>query len=229
MARRMGFRPDIERVPLFGLGCAGGVAGLSLAAKLARAQPGSTVLLVAIELCSLAFRLDLATKVNIVASALFADGAAACILRTGRAGIAEIEMSGQHQWPDTLDIMGWSVDPEGLGVILQRDLPSFTERNAAPALNAILSRAGLRREDIGRFAFHPGGKKVLQALERAIPLQQGELDHERDVLADYGNMSAPTALFVLQRVMAAGPPRRTLLSALGPGFSLNCVSLTAAA
>src|SRR5271155_1624626 len=129
VAARMGFRPDIERVPVFGLGCAGGVSGLSIAARLAQGRPGSVVLLVAIELCSLAFRLDKLTKANIVATALFGDGAAACVLQAGRGGIAAVEMSGQHIWPDTLEVMGWAIDPQGFGVIFDRDIPPFAEAN----------------------------------------------------------------------------------------------------
>ena len=133
------------------------------------------MLLVAIELCSLAFRLDKLTKANIVATALFGDGAAACVLQSGEAGIAAVEMSGQHSWPDTLEIMGWSIDPQGFGVIFDRDIPPFAEANMAPAVAGILDRAGLGLGDIDRFAFHPGGTKVVNALEQALSLGQGSL------------------------------------------------------
>jgi alkylresorcinol/alkylpyrone synthase len=186
-------------------------------------------LLVVVELCSLAFRPDTLTKANIVATALFGDGAAACVLRSGEPGIAEVEMSGQHLWPDTLDIMGWSVDPQGLGVIFDRAIPPFAETHMAPAIAGILDRAGLTTNDIDRFTFHPGGTKVLSALERAFALGQGTLDHERAILAAYGNMSAPTALFVLERVLQAEASSRVLLTAMGPGFTATCVSLRCAA
>lgn len=228
-AGRLGFRADIERVPVFGLGCAGGVSGLSIASRLAQARPGSVVLVVAVELCTLAFRLDELTKANIVATALFGDGAGACVLRSGGAGIAEVEMSGQHIWPDTLDIMGWSVDPQGFGVIFDRAIPPFAEERMAPAIAGILGRAGLGLADIDRFACHPGGTKVVDALERALGLGQGSLDIERAILAEYGNMSAPTAFFVLQRLIKAGLPSRTLLTAMGPGFTASCLSLKRAA
>ena len=186
------------------------------------------MLLVAVEICTLAFRLDELTKANIVATALFGDGAAACVLRAGEAGIAAVEMSGQHTWPDTLDIMGWTIDPQGFGVIFDRAIPPFAEEHIAPAIAGILAaRTGLA--DIDRFACHPGGAKVIAALERALSLEQGALDHERAVLADYGNMSAPTALFVLERLIRAGLPSRTLLTAMGPGFTASCVSLKRAA
>ncbi len=228
-AGRLGFRADIERVPVFGLGCAGGVCGFSLASRLAQSRPGSVVLMVAVELCTLAFRLDELTKSNIVATALFGDGAGACVLRSGGSGIADVEMSGEHTWPDTLDIMGWSVDPQGFGVIFDRAIPPFAEERMAPAVAGILQRGGLALADIDRFTFHPGGAKVVIALERAFSLQQGTLDIERAILAEYGNMSAPTALFVLERLIKAGLPQRTLLTAMGPGFTASCVALQRAA
>ena len=229
VAGRMGFRADVERVPVFGLGCAGGVNGLAIAARLAQAKPGSTVLLVAVEICSTAFRLDYLTKANMVASALFADGAAACVLRAGDPGLALVEGAGQHTWPDTLDIMGWNVDGRGLGVIFDRDIPPFAQQNVGPAVDGILERIGIARESVDRFACHPGGAKVITALESALHLGQGTLDHERAVLSNFGNMSAPTVLFVLDRLIAAGLPPRTVVTALGPGFSCGALSLARAA
>jgi alkylresorcinol/alkylpyrone synthase len=225
----MGFRADVERVPVFGLGCAGGVSGLSIASRLACSRPGSIVLLVAVEVCTLAFRLDELTKANMVATALFGDGAAACVLKAYDGGGAAVEMSGQHTWPDTLDIMGWRIDPQGFGVIFDRAIPPFAQAHIAPAVAGILARGGLALEDVDRFACHPGGSKVIAALERALSLEQGSLDHERAVLADYGNMSSPTVLFVLDRILRAGLPSRTLLTAMGPGFTSSCVSLKRAA
>ena len=132
---------------------------------------------------TLAFRLDELTKANIVATALFGDGAAACVLRAQDGGDgAAIEMSGQHTWPDTLDIMGWKIDPQGFGVIFDRDIPPFAQQHIAPAIGGILGRAGLAFEDVDRFACHPGGSKVITALELALSLEQGSLDHERAVL-----------------------------------------------
>jgi alkylresorcinol/alkylpyrone synthase len=160
---------------------------------------------------------------------LFGDGAAACVLRAGAPGIASIEMSGQHLWPATIDVMGWSVDPQGFGVIFDRAIPPFAEAHMRPAVVGILERADLQLGDFERLVFHPGGTKVVAALERAFSLQQGALDHERAVLADFGNMSAPTALFVLDRVVRSQLAPRTLLTAMGPGFSASCVSLKAAA
>jgi alkylresorcinol/alkylpyrone synthase len=229
IAGKMGFRGDVSRVPVFGLGCAGGVSGLSIAARLAQSRPGTNVLLVALELCTLAVRHDELTKANIVAASLFGDGAAAIVLRAGDGGATQIEASGEKLWPNTLDIMGWSVDPEGFGVIFQRTIPDFVRDHMGLAVTEITSRMKLSLGDIDRFICHPGGTKVIAALERALVLDQGTLDHERDIIADYGNMSAPTVLFVLERMRAQGLPPRSLLTALGPGFTASCVALRHAA
>jgi alkylresorcinol/alkylpyrone synthase len=187
------------------------------------------VLLVAVELCSLALRLDELTKANIVAISLFGDGAAAIVLRAGDGGEMLIESTGEHLWPDTLGIMGWSVDPEGFGVIFRRTIPNFVTAHLHSAATKILAGMQLSMADIDRFICHPGGARVVDALETALALDQGTLDSERQVLADYGNMSAPTVLFVLELALAKGLPARSLLTALGPGFTASCVALRHAA
>ena len=141
VAGRMGFRADVERVPVFGLGCAGGVYGLAIASRLACSRPGSIVLRSRSKFARLAFRLDELTKANIVATALFGDGAAACILRAADAGPASVEMSGQHIWPDTLDIMGWNIDDQGLRRHLRPRHPAlYPSSMSAPAIAGILAR-----------------------------------------------------------------------------------------
>jgi alkylresorcinol/alkylpyrone synthase len=225
----MGFRADLQRVPVFGLGCAGGVSGFAIASRLAQARPGANVLLVVIELCTLAFRLDKLSKANIVATALFGDGAAACILRAGELGVAAVEACGEHTWPDTLDVMGWDVDSEGFEVIFAHAIPSFAEEHLGPAVAGILARNGLRMDEVDRFICHPGGTKVVAAMERAFSIASGALDLERAVLREYGNMSSATVLFVLDAALKAGLPPRAVMTAMGPGFSASCVSLKAAA
>jgi alkylresorcinol/alkylpyrone synthase len=229
VAGKLGLRTDVSRVPIFGLGCAGGVSGLSIASRLAQARPGTNVLLVALELCTLAVRHDELTKANVVAASLFGDGAAAVVLRAGDGGATRIEAAGEKLWPDTLDVMGWSVDPEGFGVVFQRTIPDFVRSNMGAAVAEILSRMEISSDEINRYVCHPGGTKVIIALERALSLHQGTLDHEREVIADYGNMSAPTVLFVLERLRAQGLPKRSLLTSLGPGFTASCVALRHAA
>ncbi len=222
----MGFEPNTRRVPVFGLGCAGGVSGLSIASRLAAAEPGSNVLLVVIELCTLAFRDDEVTKSNIIASALFGDGAAAAVFSSReRDAICQIEASGEHTWPDTLDIMGWKVDDIGLGAIFDRSIPQLVRQRLGSAADRFLSDNDLGRNDLDNFIFHPGGTKVLEALEETFELGQGALQSERKVLAANGNMSAPTVLFVLDDHIEQGLSGRSLVSALGPGFSSSFATL----
>lgn len=221
----MGFRDETRRVPVFGLGCAGGATGLSLAARLAKADPGSRVLLVIIELCSLAFRPDEMSKSNIIATALFGDGAAACVVSTEGDGLGCFEHAGEHTWPDTTDVMGWRLDDRGFSAIFSRSIPDLVSKDLRPAANGFLARMGLRLSDIDSFCFHPGGAKVVTALEEAFELQTGRLVNERQVLRDYGNMSAPTVLFVLERELQAPTPGRRFLSSLGPGFTASFVTM----
>ena len=215
----IGLRTDVRRVPLFGMGCAGGVNGLATAARFAVGEPGSRWLYVTIETCSIAIRLDSDDPAAIVATAIFGDGAAAAVVGTGEAGIATIAGAGEKMWPDTLNIMGWRVEDPGLAVVFDRAIPPFIEAELAYAVDGMLTALGMERSDIDRFCCHPGGVKVIDAIESALELPIGTLDLERDVLNDYGNMCAPTVLFVLDRLIARGLPERTMLTAFGPGFT----------
>jgi alkylresorcinol/alkylpyrone synthase len=214
----MGFRDDVMRVPVFGLGCAGGVTGLAIAADLAKAKPGRKVLICVIELCTLAFRPDEITKSNIIATALFGDGAAAAVISTEIDGPI-IEHAGQHTWNKTIDVMGWRVDDEGFGAIFAKSIPDLVNADLRPAADAFLARNKLNLGDIDSFTFHPGGAKVIQALESAFELEQGALQNERKILAGFGNMSAPTVLFVLKEALAEKTKGRRFIGSLGPGFT----------
>ncbi|MGO8916366.1 MAG: type III polyketide synthase [Stellaceae bacterium] len=215
---RLGLRRDVRRLPIFGLGCAGGVIGLARAADLARAAPGTRVLLLVVELCALSFRKNDVSKSNVVATALFGDGAAAAILSCDDAGPA-LGAAGEYTWPQSLGIMGWDVAEDGLKAVFSRDIPGLVRRHMRDVSSEFLSRHRLALGDIDHFVCHPGGAKVLSALEEAFRLGEGTLVDGRSVLRDYGNMSAATVLFVLERTLAAGRRGRLLLTSLGPGFT----------
>ena len=212
------FRRNVQRLPIFGLGCAGGVLGLARAAACARASPGSRVLFLVVELCTLTFRGRDRSAKNLVATALFRDGAAAALLTEDGPGPA-ISAWGEYTWPDSLDIMGWDVADDGLGVVFSRNIPGIVRTHMRRATEQFLASNALGLRDIDSFVCHPGGAKVLDALEEAFGLPIGALEQSRAVLRDYGNMSAATVLFVLDRVLGERPARRHLLSSLGPGFS----------
>ncbi|HYI42543.1 MAG TPA: type III polyketide synthase [Sphingomicrobium sp.] len=217
---RLGLRSDVSRVPIFGLGCGGGVSGLATTARLAASNPRSNWLFVTVETCSISIRLDSEDPAAVVATALFGDGAAAAVVRCGdERGIARIVASGEKLWPETQRIMGWDIEDPGLAVVFDRAIPPFIANELAEAVDSILAGADLGRGDIDRYCCHPGGVKVLDAIEAALELQPGELDLERDVLREFGNMSAPTVLFVLERLIERGLPERTMMTAFGPGFT----------
>lgn len=216
---RMGFRENIRRVPVFGLGCAGGVNGLSIAARHAAADPGSNWLFVTVETCSISIRLDSADPAAVVATALFGDGAAAAVVTSGKHSLARIVDSAERLWPDTLRIMGWDVEDPGLAVVFDRAIPPFIESELAATIDGMCAGFGMERDDVSRFCCHPGGVKVIDAIETALELNQGELNLEREVLRDHGNMSAPTVLFVLERLLENPLPERVMMTAFGPGFT----------
>lgn len=225
----MDFRPDVVRLPIFGLGCAGGVLGLARAADLARARPGSRVLFLVVELCGLTFRTHDTSNANVVATALFGDGGAAAILSSPAADAANagnaaatlgnIGASGETTWPGTLDVMGWTVEDDGLGVLFSRDIPNIVRQRMRSAADAFLAGQGIGYDAFAGYLCHPGGSKVISALEGAFELPFGTMDHARAVLRDYGNMSAATVLFVLAAAIADGCHGRHLVTALGPGFT----------
>jgi len=223
LIERMSLRSTVQRLPIFGLGCAGGAIGLARAATQAASEPGKTVLFLVVELCALSFRRDDWSKSNIVATALFGDGAAAALLSTDGEGPA-IVASGEHTWPGSLDVMGWEVADEGLKAIFSRDIPNLVTAQLRDVASEFLVRHGLGIDDIECFVCHPGGAKVITALEHAFGLPEGALVEARAVLRDYGNMSAATVIFVLERILAkaqatAQPWERALMTALGPGFT----------
>jgi alkylresorcinol/alkylpyrone synthase len=229
---RMDLRRDVERLPVFGLGCAGGVIGLARAGQMAISRPGAHVLFLVVELCGLTFRRDDRSKSNVIATALFGDGAAAAVLSaetpetTAGAGTPVLRAWGEHTWAGTLDVMGWNVEDDGFGVLFSRDIPGIVRRDYRAALDRFLAANGLSLDDIDGFAVHPGGAKVVDALEDVFGLDAGELACSRDVLREFGNMSAATALFVLERMLAgAEPPGRILISSLGPGFTAGFMVL----
>ncbi|MGB5077565.1 MAG: type III polyketide synthase [Sphingorhabdus sp.] len=214
----MGFGKDTRCVPLFGYGCAGGVIGLGVAADLFRAAPAKPVLLVSLELCSIAYDHQRMDKKDMVALALFADGCAAAVI--GHAPVAdhapELSAFASHVWPATRDMMGWEIGDTGFDLVLARDIPQFVNSHFAPVCDQFLAGQDLSMSDMGEPACHPGGGRVVDALAAYLG---DDLPATREVLRQHGNMSSPTVLFVLDALLRSGQPAKPmLLTALGPGF-----------
>jgi alkylresorcinol/alkylpyrone synthase len=221
----LNLRHNIRRTPIWGLGCAGGAAGLSHAYHYVLGHRKQRILLVAVELCGLTFMADDFSKSNLVASALFGDGAAAAVIsgdNCSENGI-EIAATASNFFPDSLDVMGWNVIDSGLQVVFAQRIPQIVAAHAREDFERFLAESNLALEDIGQFILHPGGTKVLAAYAEALGLDDEQLALSRSVLADYGNMSSVTVLFVLERFLAGRERaekqiRPHLVSALGPGF-----------
>lgn len=229
LLERLPFKRTVQRLPIFGLGCAGGALGVARAASMARAQPASTVLLLVVELCALSFRRDDITKSNVVATALFGDGAAAAVISTECSGPV-ILGSGEYTFADSLDIMGWDVADDGLRAIFSRDIPQLVQTQLQPIVRDFLANHDLDIPDLDIVIAHPGGTKVIDALEEAFAMPAGGMEDSRAVLREYGNMSAVTVMFVLQRAMRRGAlsngnARYALMTAMGPGFTAGFVLL----
>jgi alkylresorcinol/alkylpyrone synthase len=222
---KMKLSQHINRIPVFGLGCAGGVAGFSKACILAKANPDAVVLLVAVELCSLTFLRNDFSKSNFIGASLFADGIAACIItgdnHINKTGNKISFLAAQSKlYYDTLDIMGWEFLDEGFKVLFSQDIPTLISKNIREDIDSFLEKHQLKLSDIKNFIFHPGGKKVLTAYEESLHAEEGFLKHTREVMSDYGNMSSPTVLYVLERFFTGGFENGYgLMAAMGPGFS----------
>lgn len=223
-------RPNIRRLPVWGLGCAGGAAGLSQAYHHLLGHPDEKVLLVACELCGLTFLHDDLSKSNLVATALFGEGAAAVLLAgagTNTLGI-DILATNSRFFPDSLDVMGWNIMDSGLQVIFAKQIPDIIEKHALADLSIFLEDNELDLSDISRFLFHPGGARVIEAYQKALGMSNGALSISSDILRNYGNMSSVTVLFVLEEYLKKYGLNNNgygLVSALGPGFSSESLLL----
>lgn len=228
LANRLPLRRDVKRTPIFGLGCVAGAAGISRAADYLRAFPGQTALLLAVELCSLTLQRGDVSIANVIASGLFGDGAAAVVLRGADvAGSGpRIVASRSIFYPNTERVMGWEVGDAGFQVVLSADVPNLAA-GLRPDVDAFLADQGIRLSQVDVFVCHPGGPKVLEAIEQCLSLPPDALARSWEHLARVGNLSSASVLFVLAEALAEQPAPGTygLLLAMGPGFCSELVLL----
>jgi alkylresorcinol/alkylpyrone synthase len=222
LANCMGLRSDIKRTPIFGLGCVGGAIGLVRAADYLRAFPDQVAVLLSVEVCSLTIQLDDLSIANMIASGLFADGAVAALLGGAAAGEGpEIIHTKSVFYPETEDMMGWDISEKGFRVILSPKLPELIRSRLAADVDSFLNQHGLNRVDVGSWVIHPGGPKILEAVETSLGLCDGELAASWECLSRCGNLSSGSVLKVLEDVIAWHRPRPGtfgVIAAMGPGF-----------
>lgn len=231
----MPFSSKTKRIPLWGLGCAGGASGLARAYEYCLAFPKQRVLVLAVEFCSLTFQRNDRSKSNLIGTSLFADGVA-CALVVGDeverdsfqkpSSVPAIISTESNTWKDSIDVMGWEVKNDGLFVVFSKDIPSIIEKELKPAVFQFLSEQQLQMANIDHFIAHPGGKKVLDAYEASLSISSEMTAISREVLREFGNMSSVTILYVLKRFMEKAKKGDSgLATSLGPGFSSELLLL----
>lgn len=230
LVNKMGMCRNIRRIPIFGLGCVAGAAGISRAADYVKANPGHIAVLLSVELCSLTIQREDLSIANLISSGLFGDGAAAVIVagsETGLPGPAILETRSVF-YPDTEEMMGWEVSERGFRIVLSPDVPKLVRENLRHNADEFLATRGLTRADIGSWVLHTGGPKILEATADALELKNGELDVSWECLRRTGNLSSASVLVVLEEVMKNRRPKPGtlgVLAAMGPGFCSELVLL----
>lgn len=232
------FSPRMKRVPLFGLGCLGGAAGVARVADYLRAYPEEAALLLSVELCSLTFRADDASIANIISTGLFGDGAAAVLMVGAHHRLASgaPALIGEPHPPRVLDtrsqffpgterVMGWDVEDSGFKVVLSADVPEIVRKHVPSAVDGLLNDHGLDRSDVARWILHPGGPKVIDALEHSLELPRDALSRTRASLERHGNLSSASVLFLLDEHRRTPPAEGSygLMMAMGPAFCAELV------
>jgi alkylresorcinol/alkylpyrone synthase len=225
----LGLRRDTRRLPITELGCGGGTAGLALAGELVRARPGTTVLLVSVELCSNTFQPADQSWENVIAAMLFGDGAAAAVItdRPRHAGPALLA-SRSHLFPDTLDYMGYVLKSSGFHLVMSPRVPEMVRTEYRPLLTQFLAEQELRQQDLNFYVLHPGGTKILRYYEEYVGVPPEWLAFSAREMSRHGNMSSASVLFVLDEFVRHGRPRvgdLGLLGSLGPGFCAELLLL----
>ena len=231
IAAVVGLRPDVKRVPIFGLGCVAGAAGVARLHDHLVGHPDDVAVLVAVELCSLTVQRDDVSVPNLVASGLFGDGAAAVVASgaTSGRGVAVLD-SRSRLYPDSERTMGFDIGGSGLRIVLDAQVPAIVGRYILDDVEAFLEVHGLTRDDIGWWVCHPGGPKVIDALRDALGLSDHDVALTRASLAEIGNLSSASVLHVLADTLAERPPpagSHGMLMAMGPGFCSELVLLQA--
>jgi alkylresorcinol/alkylpyrone synthase len=223
LVNRMGLSPNIKRVPIFGLGCVAGAAGLARAADYVRAFPDQIAVLLSVELCSLTWQRDDASVANMISTGLFGDGSAAVVVAGSQTGLAGPEILATRSvfYPGSEEVMGWDISEAGFRIVLSPDVPKVIRENLPGDVDSFLEDFGLSRSDISSWIIHTGGPKVLEAVEDSLELPPGALDLSWNCLKRVGNLSSASVLVVLEEVLArrrGAPGTYSVLAAMGPGF-----------
>jgi alkylresorcinol/alkylpyrone synthase len=227
---RLGLPSRVKRVPIFGLGCVAGAAGIARAADYVRAYPDQVAVLLSVELCSLTLQREDLSIPNLIASGLFGDGAAAAVIVGADRGEAgpQVVASRSVFYPDSEEVMGWDISESGFRIVLSADVPEVVRRHLRGDVDSFLGAHGLNRGDIRTWISHPGGPKVLEAMQDALELPDDALESAWRTLRELGNLSSTSVLLVLQEALESPTPEPGtfgMMVAMGPGFCSELVLL----
>lgn len=230
LVNRMGLSPHIKRVPIFGLGCVAGAAGIARASDYVRAFPDQIAVVLSVELCSLTWRRDDLSMANLISAGLFGDGAAAAVVAGNDTGLEGPEIIATRSvfYPGSEDVMGWNISEKGFRIVLSPDVPKVIREHLRSDVDLFLSDFDLSRDDIGSWIIHSGGPRVLEAVQESLELPADALEASWTSLREVGNLSSASVLVVLERVLArqrGAPGTYSLLAAMGPGFCSELVLL----
>lgn len=230
LMNRLGLRPSVKRLPLFGLGCVAGAAATARAADYVRAYPDQVAVVLSVELCSLTVQREDLSIPNLIATGLFGDGAAAAVVVGAERSCDGPRIAATRSvfYPDSEDVMGWEISERGFKVVLSAAVPEVVRRYLRRDVDAFLADHGLRRSDIDSWVAHPGGPKILEAMAESLELPEGALDVTWQSLRRVGNLSSTSVLMVLEDTMVHHRPVRGswgIMLAMGPGFCSELVLL----
>ncbi|MCA9148383.1 MAG: type III polyketide synthase [Planctomycetales bacterium] len=224
LIKRLGLSAEVGRTQIGFMGCHGAINGLRVAQAMCDAQRDSHVLMVAVELCSLHHQYGWEAD-RIVSNSLFADGAAAVVGGYGESEPWRVFANGSKVLDDTELLMTWRIADNGFEMTLSPTVPDIIRRELSVWLDGWLSRNGMSRASIASWAIHPGGPRILTACQRALALTDAQLAPSTETLRDYGNMSSPTVVFILERLRKANAALPCVVLAFGPGLAIEALLL----
>ncbi|APH04665.1 type III polyketide synthase [Bacillus weihaiensis] len=231
MMNLLPFKSTTKRIPIWGLGCAGGASGMARAYEYCKAFKKAKVLVVSVELCSLTFQHDDTSKSNLIGTSIFADGVACTLIVGEEVDVASLSKmtcvpqivdTRSNLMEDSEDVMGWDIRDNGLYVVFSRNIPSIIKSWLKPQAHQFLQEHQLTLKQIRHFVAHPGGKKVLDAYKEGLGFTDEHLEISKEILIKHGNMSSVTVMYVLEKYLERSIGQVNeygLIGALGPGFS----------
>jgi|JI9StandDraft_2_1071091.scaffolds.fasta_scaffold04460_5 alkylresorcinol/alkylpyrone synthase len=226
----LGLSTDVKRVPIIGLGCAGGANSIARAGELSQLYPNKNILVITVETCTLTFRPADKRKSNLIALSLFSDGSSSMVVSGKKKEKSiQIKTNASRKWRNSLDVMGWEIEMDGLQVVFDKSIPGLITKNFRDFYMKFLKENNVEKDQIKHHLFHPGGAKVIEAFANSLEISEDNFYYSMKVLQEFGNISSPTIFFVIEEFLKGqnfSSGELGLFSAMGPGFSSDIILFT---